>query len=771
MGVYSLPVIIFKRLLFLRGEYVPNSKMYKKFVYLLAFVLSVIYLVWRGMYTLPWSESLFAICFGIALWVSEIVSNVTAVILIWSKNKVKSIEKPLVEDGDYPDIDVLIVTHNEDVPLLLKTVNAACHMKYPDPSKVHIYLSDDKNRPEVKALADKFHIGYIGLEGNKHAKSGNINNALAHTSSPLVATFDADMIPYSDFLLETVPYFIGNKKEHEADEKVKPLGLVQTPQSFYNADLFQFNLFSEKTLTNEQDFFSREVNILNNAHDAAIYTGSNTVISRQAIEDVGGFPTDTITEDFQLGALINTKGYKNISTIEPMASGLTPTDVPSVLKQRIRWGRGVVQSIKNIHLLTNKNLTLQQKMVFLNGFLYWWSFIRRLLYIFAPILFTVFDIMVVDTNFWTLLLFWLPSYYFVYLSMQDMSTDIRTQRWGEVQETIFAPYLVLPVFLQTIGIKETKFKVTNKAATQTRKDLLYVIPHAIMLVLTIIGLVKFNYGKFGSEIFYGSVITFWLLTHFINLLFSVLFFLGRPLYRKAERFQASYDVKVSYKGADYNLKTINISESGLSFVSEYPIYFPADADLSFDMTKENYHAHLEGKIVRVISERDQWVYGVALDEISEKDYLQYLQIIYDGFNRSLPQVRDPWMTPFDHLIENIHRRYKQAGKHTDFVSKTPVLWTNHIISLDEFDVVLHRFNFETMTMSAMEDLSKRKNWTVMIDEIDFQLAYDYQNQSGEYIFKVTNLQEVMMSPHFENLINKWMSERGESLYVANHFAS
>lgn len=389
MGVYSLPVIIFKRLLFLRGEYVPNSKMYKKFVYLLAFVLSVIYLVWRGMYTLPWSESLFAICFGIALWVSEIVSNVTAFILIWSKNKVKSIEKPLVEDGDYPDIDVLIVTHNEDVPLLLKTVNAACHMKYPDPSKVHIYLSDDKNRPEVKALADKFHIGYIGLEGNKHAKSGNINNALAHTSSPLVATFDADMIPYSDFLLETVPYFIGNKKEREADEKVKPLGLVQTPQSFYNADLFQFNLFSEKTLTNEQDFFSREVNILNNAHDAAIYTGSNTVISRQAIEDVGGFPTDTITEDFQLGALINTKGYKNISTIEPMASGLTPTDVPSVLKQRIRWGRGVVQSIKNIHLLTNKNLTLQQKMVFLNGFLYWWSFIRRLLYIFAPILFTV----------------------------------------------------------------------------------------------------------------------------------------------------------------------------------------------------------------------------------------------------------------------------------------------------------------------------------------------------------------------------------------------
>lgn len=95
----------------------------------------------------------------------------------------------------------------------------------------------------MKALADKFHIGYIGLEENEHAKSGNLNNALAHTSSPLVATFDADMIPYSDFLLETVPYFVENERERKEDEDVKPLGFVQTPQSFYNADLFQFNLF------------------------------------------------------------------------------------------------------------------------------------------------------------------------------------------------------------------------------------------------------------------------------------------------------------------------------------------------------------------------------------------------------------------------------------------------------------------------------------------------------------------------------------------------
>lgn len=64
-------------------------------------------------------------------------------------------------------------------------------------------------------------------------------------------------------------------------------------------------------------------------------------------------------------------GYQNISTLEPMASGLTPTDIPSILKQRVRWGRGLLQSIFNIRALTNPKLTIAQRFVYLNGFLYW----------------------------------------------------------------------------------------------------------------------------------------------------------------------------------------------------------------------------------------------------------------------------------------------------------------------------------------------------------------------------------------------------------------
>mgnify|MGYP000509052001 FL=1 len=143
-------------------------------------------------------------------------------------------------------------------------------MDYPNTNKVHIYFCDDGNRKEVCELAKSLNIGYLGLANNKQAKSGNLNNALEHTHSPLVATFDADMIPQHTFLMKTVPYFLLPKyikeddvwrkrtNEELEDTKSMKIGLIQTPQSFYNPDLFQFNLFAENTIPNEQDFFLKK---------------------------------------------------------------------------------------------------------------------------------------------------------------------------------------------------------------------------------------------------------------------------------------------------------------------------------------------------------------------------------------------------------------------------------------------------------------------------------------------------------------------------------
>lgn len=728
----------------------------RRILYTLTILTTVIYLVWRGMYTLPWDESLFAIIFGLLLWLSEIVSNFTAILLIWNKNQAQSLEKPHVSDQDFPDIDILIATHNEDSTLLTKTINSAKRMKYPDPSRVHIFLADDNERPEIEALAAKFSIGYLGVKNNQHAKSGNLNYALANTHSPLVATFDADMIPYADFLMETVPYFIDNQNRiQKNNENIKPLGLVQTPQSFYNADLFQFNLFSEGDIPNEQDFFSREVNVYNSAHGAAIYTGSNTVISREAIVDAGGFPTNTITEDFQLGAQINMAGYQNISTLEPMASGLTPTDIPSILKQRIRWGRGVVQSIYNIRAFTNSKLTIAQRLVYLNGFLYWWSFFRRLLYIFAPILFTVFNIRVVDTDFWVLLAFWLPSYVLIQFVMSDISSDLRTARWGEIQETIFAPYLVIPIFMQTIGIKENNFKVTNKEARQSRKDLLYVLPHAIILALAVYGATTFNYGKFGSEIAYGAVITFWLLSHIVNLTFACLYYLGRPAYRQSERFAMTNDITVTDYDQTYHFVTHDISETGLSFVSDYPYYFSPDENLALTIRKKNETANLTGKIIRVWQKDQHYYYGVLLEDVSDRneaDHLNYLQIIYDGFNQSLRQTMDPMVTMIDSFLMNFKRRQDLRIAENNTNEVYPLIQVNQDLNLEGGRVHVYWTNYKTIA------LDKNNLTHLQLGTVNLKLTLIDATSGNQYIYQIDNLDQVMAQPNMKAIIHQWWTK-------------
>ncbi|WP_313259445.1 glycosyltransferase family 2 protein, partial [Lacrimispora sp.] len=446
----------------------------RNIIFIITMALMTIYLGWRMIFTLPLHEGTLSLIFGILLVAAETVMVFTSFELFYQKMQMNKfhLECPEIPDEYYPDVDVFISTHNEPADILYKTVNACTFMEYPDKNKVHIYICDDGNREEIAGLARQFGVGYLGLADNKDAKSGNLNNALSKTSSPLIATFDADMIPQHTFLMKTVPYFQLSrfikengkwrlKKEEEIDKKFK-LGLIQTPQSFYNPDLFQFNLYAEESIPNEQDFFSREVNTMRNTSNAIAYTGSNTVILREAMEEIGGFPLKTITEDFETSIRIQKAGFITYATDEIQAAGLTTTTIKSMIRQRVRWARGIIQSLQNTHAIVTPGLPLLARLTYLNTFLYWCSFFNRLIFILSPILFALFDYRIVNSHFWDVIVLWLPAYFFYSLSMSYLSSNVRNQRWSQIIDTIFMPYLIVPVLLETFHIHQRKFKVTNK---------------------------------------------------------------------------------------------------------------------------------------------------------------------------------------------------------------------------------------------------------------------------------------------------------------------
>lgn len=641
-------------------------------LFVVTMILMSIYLLWRIFFTLPWDQGFLNMVFAILLIAAELITVLTTFELFFQKMQKRrtQLELPIIPPEYYPNVDVFIATHNEPVDLLYKTVNACTFMDYPDKQKVHIYLCDDGGRPEVEELARQFGVGYLGFPGNKDAKSGNLNHALSKTSSPLIATFDADMIPQHTFLMKTVPYFLLSqfiedngqwrlRKEEELDDKFK-LGLVQTPQSFYNPDLFQFNLYAEQGIPNEQDFFSREVNILRNASNAVAYTGSNTVISRKAMEEIGGFPLNTITEDFETSVRLQQAGYITYATEEVQAAGLTTTTIPSMIKQRIRWARGIIQSLQNTRAIISNKLPLRAKITYLSSFLYWWSFFNRLVFIMAPILFALFDFKIVNTSFWEVIVLWLPSYLCYSLALRYLSGDIRNQRWSQVIDTIFMPYLILPVLLETLFIHERKFKVTNKkkgAGPEWKTSLLYALPHLFLLILSVAAIIRFVHGKYGLALVYSSIILFWLVHNMISLLYALFFMIGRRAYRETERIRAQEDVTIHYKEGNlrYQAQTVDVSENGIALYVKHPIYLPPQTTISLMVKSDRYEANLDAVIAYVKEDGEGWRYSATVQPIHETDKRQYMQIIYDR-KHSLPEKMNPWDTAYDDMVRNVKRR-------------------------------------------------------------------------------------------------------------------
>lgn len=209
---------------------------YKHQVMIAALVTSCIYLLWRALYTLPWEFSRFEIFCGILLLCCEGMSMLETLNLIINSKNVKIPEMPVITDDMFPDVDILIVTHNEDTDVLYKTINGCKYIDYPDKRKIHIHLCDDNNRPEMRELAKHMGVNYFGVVGNTTAKAGNLNYALNRTHSSHVVIFDSDMIPTSDFLRETIPYFYlplmikenGTWRMRTEEEKKgeKPIGYV-----------------------------------------------------------------------------------------------------------------------------------------------------------------------------------------------------------------------------------------------------------------------------------------------------------------------------------------------------------------------------------------------------------------------------------------------------------------------------------------------------------------------------------------------------------------
>jgi cellulose synthase (UDP-forming) len=236
-----------------------------------------------------------------------------------------------VRDAASPDrgaaVDVMIPTYDEPVDVVEPTVAAAVRMSA---GRAEVWLLDDDGRHEMAALAARHGARYVARSSSTGAKAGNINNALRLSSAPFVCVLDCDHVPREN-MLERI---MGHLEDPE-------VAFVQTPQYYANAH----DSSVAAAAAAQQALFFGPIARGKDGLGAMFCCGTNVVFRRAALESVGGFPEDSITEDFELSIRLHERGWTSVYHPEIVALGLGPEDMASYVSQQHRWARGCLTAL------------------------------------------------------------------------------------------------------------------------------------------------------------------------------------------------------------------------------------------------------------------------------------------------------------------------------------------------------------------------------------------------------------------------------------------
>ena len=324
-------------------------------VCLVPVLLSLQYLVWR-LFNTVWTdndEGLMAQTWIIGVWGVELLAciEVTVFLLIMSRTNTRSQQADAhVLPVPLPTVDIFIPTYNEPIDVLEKTIIAAAAIDYPNKT---VWVLDDGRREWLREFCEEMGVRHLTRPDNLHAKAGNMNHALDYAQGQFIAVFDADFVPSRAFIRRTLGFF-----------NDPSIGIVQTPQHFYNKDPIQTNLGLMQIYPDEQRLFFDEMAASRDAWEAAFCCGSCSIMRRQAVDDIGGIPTQSITEDLLTTLVMLRKGYKTVYLNERLSMGLAAESIEGFFVQRERWCRGAIQSLFLRWGPLGPGLTVMQRLFF-----------------------------------------------------------------------------------------------------------------------------------------------------------------------------------------------------------------------------------------------------------------------------------------------------------------------------------------------------------------------------------------------------------------------
>ena len=272
---------------------------------------------------------------------------------------------PLVPEAFAPKVSIHIPAYCEPPEMLIATLDAVARLEYPNFECVLVI----NNTPDpamwrpvedhCRTLGDRFK--FVRIEGLTGFKAGALRLALSHTAkdAEIIGVIDADYVVESNWLKDLVPQF--------ADPQV---GLVQAPQDHRDGG----RSVMHHVMNAEYAGFFDIGMVQRNEVNAIIVHGTMCLIRRTALDSVGGWSSDTIVEDSDLGIAILANGWLAHYTNRRYGYGLLPDTFEAYKRQRQRWAFGGFQLVRKHwrHLLPwMPAFSREQKREFALGWLNW----------------------------------------------------------------------------------------------------------------------------------------------------------------------------------------------------------------------------------------------------------------------------------------------------------------------------------------------------------------------------------------------------------------
>jgi exo-beta-1,3-glucanase (GH17 family)/cellulose synthase/poly-beta-1,6-N-acetylglucosamine synthase-like glycosyltransferase len=268
-------------------------------------------------------------------------------------------------DAATPKVSIHIPAYREPPEMLVRTIDSVARLEYPNFECVVII----NNTPDpafwqpiearCRELGPRFK--FLRVENLQGFKAAALRLALAETAADaeIIGVIDADYVVDPRWLIDLVPSF--------ADPEV---GLIQAPQDHRDAD----RSFIHSAMNAEYAGFFDIGMVERNEFNAIIVHGTMCLIRRTAMAAAGGWSSDTICEDSDLGLSIMELGWRAHYTNHRYGWGLLPQDYQAFRVQRARWATGAVQIVKKHwrkFLPGTSRLDHYQKREFLLGWLNW----------------------------------------------------------------------------------------------------------------------------------------------------------------------------------------------------------------------------------------------------------------------------------------------------------------------------------------------------------------------------------------------------------------